>query len=145
MKGKDAMPLCAGWTPVSSTIVMSRYCSTQQDLPTSCPAPSMVMLSEGVSAMMAEDKEARETTRRARRTSTGRACDLFLLAAMSEAKKASRASATATHANGRSKAKEGAKKSMKRAMARGKVAQAREALDLEFMALREVRSLPPAC
>ncbi|VDC03579.1 unnamed protein product [Peniophora sp. CBMAI 1063] len=61
---------------------------------------------------------------------------------MSKAKKVSRAPATATHPNGRSKAKEGAKKSMKRAMARGKVTQAREALDLEFMALRETNAKP---
>lgn len=44
MNGNDAIPVYAGCTPVSHTIVRPRYFSTQHDLPTSCPAPSSVTL-----------------------------------------------------------------------------------------------------
>ncbi|KAI6046138.1 N-terminal nucleophile aminohydrolase [Pisolithus marmoratus] len=39
MNGSDAMPWWAGWIPTSHTTVLPAYRSTQQDLPTSWPAP----------------------------------------------------------------------------------------------------------
>lgn len=52
MKGREAIPLYAGCTPASQTIVLPRYCSTQQERPTSCPAPNRVTLSVGASAIL---------------------------------------------------------------------------------------------
>lgn len=52
MNGSDAIPLYAGCTPVSQTIVLPRYWSTQQDRPTSCPAPNIVTLSVAWSDML---------------------------------------------------------------------------------------------
>lgn len=42
-KGSAAMPLKAGCTPESHTMVRPAYLITQHDRPTSCPAPSMVI------------------------------------------------------------------------------------------------------
>lgn len=51
IKGSEAMPLYAGCTPASHTMVFPRYWRTQHDRPTSWPAPKRVMRSVGTSAM----------------------------------------------------------------------------------------------
>lgn len=63
MNGRDAIPLYAGWTPASQTIVRPRYCRTQHDRPTSWPAPSSVTLNVGASDMRwADNLKHRQTT-----------------------------------------------------------------------------------
>jgi hypothetical protein len=48
--------------PASQTIVFPRYCKTQQDLPTSCPAPRQVMLNVGASDMKTHPSHTNHVT-----------------------------------------------------------------------------------
>lgn len=50
MNGRAPIPGCAGCRPASHTIFFPLCSMTQQDLPTSWPAPSMVIVSEGASS-----------------------------------------------------------------------------------------------
>lgn len=50
MNGRAPIPGCAGCRPASHTIFFPLCSMTQQDLPTSWPAPSIVIVSEGASS-----------------------------------------------------------------------------------------------
>ncbi len=50
MKGKLPIPGCAGCNPASQTTFFPLCSMTQHDLPTSCPAPSIVIVKGGVSS-----------------------------------------------------------------------------------------------
>ena len=73
MNGRHAIPLYAGCTPASQTIVRPRYCKTQQDRPTSCPAPRRVMRSFGTSDIDKTVWSCRSTARQGPRDEAGKA------------------------------------------------------------------------